>query len=196
MKKPMFLALAATLLFAFAGLADDVEEQHEVRIVVAGAAADGDFHWTSDGSDLDLENMQVGETRSIVDESGRTVLVTKEADGLSFNIDGKDVRVPDVDAYHMGVAIVDGSDMASAVDVEVFADHDMDTTGGSLAIPVRAHEPDGVTIICKEPLDASVRESIKSVLLSAGRDDKVTFIDASGDGRHVRGVRKRVEVEQ
>ena len=196
MKTPNLLAVASTLLLAATAAADDVEEKHEVRIVVAGASGDGGetFHWTSDGSDIDLQNMQVGETRSIVDDAGRTVLVTKEEDGLSFLVDGKTVKVPDFDERGMGVAIVDGSDVTTDIDVEIIGDHDVHTTGNSVAI--RAHEADGVTIISSEPLDASVQESIRSVLQSAGRDDEVTFIDASGDGKRVKVIRKRVEVTQ
>ena len=36
------------------------------------------FHWVSDDSGFDMQNMQVGETHSIVDESGRSVLITRQ----------------------------------------------------------------------------------------------------------------------
>ena len=44
-------------------------------------------------------------------------------------------------------------------------------------------------------LASGVRESIRSVLISAGHDDDVTFIDGSGEGEHrVRVIKKKVEI--
>ncbi len=56
----------------------------------------------------------------------------------------------------------------------------------------------GVTIISGEPLDPTTRESIKAVLMSAGHDVDVTFVDRSdgSDGRQIQMIRKRVEVTQ
>ena len=61
---------------------------------------------------------------------------------------------------------------------------------------MRSHHPEGVTIISAEPLDDSVRESIRSVLISAGNDDEVTFIDGSANDGQVRVIKKRIEVQQ
>ncbi len=41
-----------------------------------------------------------------------------------------------------------------------------------------------------------MKESIKSVLISAGHDEEVRFIDGSDDGNHFRVIKKRVEVQQ
>ena len=56
--------------------------------------------------------------------------------------------------------------------------------------------PQGVTIISGDILDDSIRDSIRAVLQSAGHTDEVTFIDSSGgsDGKHVKVIRKHVEV--
>ena len=56
----------------------------------------------------------------------------------------------------------------------------------------------GVTIISGKTLDASTQESIKAVLQSVGRDDEVIFIDGSSgsDGKHVRVIRKKIEIAQ
>jgi hypothetical protein len=53
---------------------------------------------------------------------------------------------------------------------------------------------EGVTIISGVPLDDSVRESIRSVLISAGIGDEVRFIDHDNADKSVRVVTKRVEV--
>ena len=66
---------------------------------------------------------------------------------------------------------------------------------GMHAVPV--HEAaGGVTIISGVPLDDSVRESIRSVLISAGVDEEVRFVDGSDDEQNVRVIRKRVEIQQ
>ena len=43
----------------------------------------------------------------------------------------------------------------------------------------------GVTIVSGNPLDQSVKDSIRSVLISAGNNEEITFIDGSQDGRRV-----------
>ena len=199
MKTLKFVALGLTLMFGTAVLAD-VEEKREMKIVVQGVSDDEStsFHWVSDESGFDMHNMQVGETHSIVDESGRSVLITRQEEGFEFNIDGETVVLPDMGEHGMAVAT---GDFTTDVDVEVFADHQVMAAheAGSVAImSAQPHEASGVTIISHEPLDESVRESIKSVLLSAGRDDGVTFIDRSGgsDGHQVRIIRKQIEISQ
>ena len=55
-----------------------------------------------------------------------------------------------------------------------------------------AHHPEGVTIVSGQPLDQSVKDSIRSVLISAGNNEAVTFIDGSEDGRRV--MVKKIEI--
>ena len=191
--------LAATLVFG-AALAD-VEEKREMKIVVQGTTDDDgtSFHWVSNDAGFDMQNMQVGETHSIVDESGRSVLITRQEEGFQFDVDGKTVVVPDMGAH--GMAIAAGSDVTADFDIEVIGDHHamMGDEAHNVAIfSAGPHEASGVTIISGEPLDDSTRESIRSVLLSAGRDDGVTFIDGSGgsDGEHVRIIQKKIEIAQ
>lgn len=200
MKTLKLVALGLTLVLGVAALAD-VKEKHEMKIVVQGMSDDGStsFHWVSDDSGFDMQNMQVGETHSIIDDAGRSVLITRQEEGFEFDIDGRKVVVPKMGAH--GMAIVGGTDFTTDVDVEIIADHEMQSAheAGSVAIMSgRPHEASGVTIISHEPLDDSVKESIKSVLLSAGRDDDVTFIDRSGgsDGHQVRIIKEKIEISQ
>jgi hypothetical protein len=192
MKLLKLAALAVTLFFAAAASAQ-VEEHGEMKIVVAGAAADEGttIHWIGSGdAGLDKHNMQVGESQSIVDESGRAVLITRQEDGFKFDVDGKTIVMPDfgdMGAHANYVTLADGSDFTTNVDVEIVGEHRAIST---FATP--AFGNGGVTIISGEPLDATTKESIKAVLQSAGRDDEVTFIDHSDGGQ----IRKRVEVIQ
>ena len=94
--------------------------------------------------------------------------------------DPSDVECKSVDELH---------DADMDIDVEVIGDG----ANTMSAYMMSAHHPNGVTIISAEPLDQSVRESIRSVLISAGNDSEVTFIDGSGDEKHVKIVRKRID---
>ncbi len=188
MKTLKILAWAVTLIFSAA--AADVEEKRVMKIVVAGDSSDDStaFHWSSDDSDFDMQGMQLGETRSIVDESGRSVLITREAEGFKFDVDGETIVVPDFDLDAPHMAFLGGSDFSTDVDVEILGGYSM----------MSNHDSSGVTIISGEALDASIQESIKAVLQSAGRDDEVIFIDGSSgsDGKQVRVIRKKIEIAQ
>ena len=196
MKTLKLLAWAVALIFSSA--AAEVEEQHVMKIVVAGDSTSDStaFHWSSNDSGFDMQGMQLGETHSIVDESGRSVLITREAEGFKFDIDGETIVVPDFDFDAPHMAFVGGSDFSTDVDVEIMGEHDM--TSGSMSLMMPGHESNGVTIISGEALDASTKESLKAVLQSAGRDDEVIFIDGSGgsDGKQVRVIRKQIEIAQ
>jgi hypothetical protein len=196
MKTLKLAVLGISMIFGSA-LADDdvVDTGHEVQIEVI--VADGDMseattiNWTNSNPDIDLQNMQVGESQSIIDESGRSILVTKEENGIRFDVDGKSVLMPDIGEVH-------GAHMMTLVSADGLqsVDHDFDIEvmggGHAMASPVA----DGVMIITGAPLDASTQESIRSVLQSAGNTEEVTFIDgsAAGSGRHVKVIRKKVEL--
>ena len=193
-------ALAVTMFFATAALAQ-VEEQREMKIVIAGAALNESaaIHWIGSGdAGFDMQGMQIGESQSIIDESGRAVLITREAEGFRFDVDGETFVVPDMGVHGEYLTLTDGSDVTAAFDVEILGD----TVGTNRAMPAFHAMPafgnNGVTIISGGPLDPTTRESIKAVLISAGHDVDVTFIDRSdgSDGRQIQMIRKRVEVTQ
>ncbi len=188
MKTLKVLAWAVTLIFS--ATAADVEEKRIMKIVVAGDSSRDStaFHWTSDDADFDMQGMQLGETRSIVDESGSSVLITREAEGFKFDVDGETIIVPDFDIDGAHMAFVGGSDFSTDVDIEIIGDHHKMSAG----------DTGGVTIISGEALDASTQDSIKAVLQSAGRDDEVIFIDGSSgaDGKQVRVIRRKIEIAQ
>lgn len=189
MKTLKLLALAVTLTCAGMAIADDTEK-HEMKIVIEGQSTDdgASFHWVSDDPGVDMANMQVGETRSIVDENGKSVLITREAEGFSFNVDGETIVMPDMGAHMATMTMVGGSDMTADFDVEVIGDHH------GMPMHVSSAMGSGVTIITDEALDAGTQEGIKAVLQSVGRGEEVTFIDGSGADGKV--VIKKVEILQ
>jgi len=190
MKTLQLAALAATIVFGSA-LADDSEQvvEKELKIQMAVTSDDGTaMNWTSTDPNMDLHNLQIGETRSIVDDSGRSILVTKVEEGLRFDVDGESVVLPDMGAPggHMAFVSSDGGD--HDFDVQVIG------SGHAMASAVS----DGVMIITGEPLDAATQESIRAVLQSAGNNDDVTFIDGSSRGHdgNVHVISKKIEIVQ
>ncbi len=89
----VIISLVAVGLFG-AAVAQD---QSRVQIEVKTDDGDGDgVHIALDGDDLgvNLHAMQEGENQAIVDEQGRTILITREADGFRFDVDGKTIKMP------------------------------------------------------------------------------------------------------
>jgi hypothetical protein len=182
------LAVLATLLVFGAAHADDVdtEKQVEMKFVVAGDDHDT-ITFDSNAAGFEPSDLAVGESRTIPNDSGRTITMTRTETGLQIDVDGKTIELPDVGAHGEHMMFVDAAD----VDVEILHDADM-TTPVDIAVgthAIRAHGPEGVTIISKEPLDDSVRESIRSVLISAGVDEEVTFIDGSAERHHIKVIK-------
>ncbi len=197
------LAILAALMAFGAVQADETEKRVELKVMVTGDGEhDGtEVHWISD--DLDLNDLAVGEARTVTGESGREVTVTRSEDGMEFNIEGKIVTVPDMGTHGTQLAFVgeDGGHHDVDVDVKVMKmdgfheDIDVQMAGDGVHM-MQAHHPEGVTIISGKPLDESTKDSIRSVLISAGNGEEVTFIDGSSKGRQVKVIKKRVEVIQ
>lgn len=186
-------AIAAAFIFAAVTLADEANRT-EIRIAVDDGTADAHAVYSWSGGDLgfDLHEMQEGESRSFVDDAGRSVLITREAGGMKIEVDGKTIHMPLFGGkfeHHAGA-------MAGNFDLQMFAHEGLAPAGGA----------DDITIISGQPLDGSTQESIKSVLLSAGHDGDVRFVDKSisfggalgnphGD-HHIKFVRKEFAVTQ
>lgn len=160
--------MTAMSMFAIA----DVTTMRELRIAIDDGTPDGQFFIDLDdaGSGIDLSDMQMGESRSIVGESGRSVLVTRVANGLELNVDGRIVEVPDFaespDFVHPA------ANDAVSVDQELIrAVHVVDA--GSAVVG-----DDGIVIVSPGRIDDATRDGIRSLLSSAGHADDVTFLDA------------------
>ncbi len=153
------------------------EESTAVIVAIEGEAAHAmtTIHLAGANMDFDLEDMQVGESRSLVDQSGRAILITRQEDGYEFNVDGKNIDVP----YFPGNYTHGAVNMATPVDVHAFGAHSIAMTAAS----------DNIVVMSGEALDASTQESIRAVLQSAGHDSEVRFIDRSQ--RHVNIIEQR-----
>jgi len=194
MKLSAAAALAAvmffgTMIFGTAIAQEEVEREIEVKVIMDGDGADDTsaIRWASKGMAFDMQDMAVGETRVIDGESGHSASVTRHEDGYSFDIDGKTIKMPNFGAEGVHMAFASSEGLHENVNIDIMND---DIHG------MKPHMADGVTIISSTPLDNSVRESIKSVLISAGNNDEVTFIDGNQVGMRVIKMKTHVEVTE
>ena len=178
------MSLAVIGLFG-AAIADD-----EAHIKIEYATEEGRhdairIELDSDDLGFNLHDMQEGENRSIIDKEGRTILVTREADGFSFDVEGKTIRMPMLHGEHGMIAMADGEHDGN-VDVRVLhhaGDMTTDFMGGTM-------------IITAEPVDEATQQAIRSLLESAGHGSEAHFIDrdSAHDGMQKIKVVKKVEV--
>ena len=193
--KTLIRAVVATSLLSGVAIAQDetvqVDQAIKIHVVNGDSAGDGfTLDWTSSDPDMDLENMQIGESRSFVDDDGRSIVVTRQEDGMNFNVDGESIVMPHFENAHTTSVAMISADGVSSID------HDVDVQvidgGHMMASPVTQ----GVMIVTKDPLDAATQESIRAVLQSAGNTDEITFIDRGGADQQVKVVRKTIEITQ
>ncbi len=180
----------AILCFAAASIAAE-EIKTKMHIEVIDDSSDGAIQIKLDSDDMEfnLHDMQVGENRSIVDETGKSILVTRQENGFVLNVDGETIEMPVFDGDHHGaVWVSDGH--GEVVDVQVTKDMDF----------IKAESMDGIMIMSGKPIDEATQQAIKSVLESAGHGSDVNFINheqGHGDGEHhVKVIQKRVKKTQ
>lgn len=175
MKSLKMALIAVPLVLGTAALAEDAVKT-EIKIAISDDSNGHAIHFSLDGDDpgFDLHGMQEGETRSIVDESGRSILITREAEGFKFDVDGKTIEMPLFGEKHGAIWAGDGE----VGDIDVRVTRNMQF--------MSADAQEGVTIISGQPIDDVTRTSIQSLLTSSGHSGEVNFVDGNKqhDGLH------------
>lgn len=165
-------------------LAQDTMQTKIAIVVEDGADAPLRIDLDSTAMGFDLHDLQVGENRSVVDSEGRTILITRNTNTFTFDVDGRTVDVPIVRGDHDVDVVVHGGH-ASVVDIDVMA-----SAAGEGISPM-----DGTMILTAEPVDTATQDAIRSLLESAGHSGSVLFIDREhADGPQGLKVIKKVEV--
>ena len=198
MKLKTFTVLLWGCLIATAAIAS---EQHKMKIEVA-VSGDGEeqevFAWRGNGSEID--DLEIGESKTITDDDGIEIKMTRTEDGMEIEVDGEHIELmhmgsdSDLDVIHKKGAkvFVHGEHESEDVKVEKHR---------SVKI-VKSDVNDSVTIISDDEIDEETRARLEEVLKDAGKDGAVMFIDGSelsGDeqahGQHeVRIIKKKVDV--
>lgn len=183
-----------TLLLACSGLAAVAfageEPKTRMAVTISDDSAAGDVHFELDSDDLgfNLHDMQEGENRSVVDKSGRSILITREANGFRFDVDGKSIEMPLFGGTHHGHSMAHDGEYGNS-EFHVMRKIGMDP----------AHKMDGVTIISEKDIDEATQQAIRSLLESAGHSNDVRFIgqeNGHGGVRRIKIVEKNVAVAE
>lgn len=158
-----------------------------MAIAVVESDGEGETRIELDSDELgfNLHDMQEGENRSIVDENGQSILVTREADGFSFEVDGKTIKMPAIHGHHHGPVWIDGEGVE---DVDIHVMRDMKFKG--------MHDPNNVMIMSGKPIDEATQQAIKSLLEQAGHDSEIRFIDREsrpGGPHRIKVIEKKIE---
>ncbi len=166
-------------LIATAAVAGD---KHKMKIKVA---VDGDageqkvFEWHGDGTTID--DLEVGESKTITDDDGNEITLTRTEDGLDIEVEGERIEV-----MHPGDADSEDTVVKEHKTVKV----------------IKAGHDGGVTIISSDAIDEETRARLAEILKEAGKDGEILFIDGSelhgdeqaGTRREVRVIRKKTDV--
>jgi hypothetical protein len=181
---------ALTLFFwlTLIGTAAVAGDKHETQIKIKVDDGTDTFEWHSDDSELDLENLEVGESKTLTSEGGKEATVTRTEDGLAFEIDGETVDVMKLHDGDHKMMIHGDHDVVIDADKRIEKRVKVLKTGGDEA----------VTIISTADMDDEKRARIEAALEEAGVDGEVLFLDG-GDlheegkvhaKREVRVIRK------
>ena len=150
----MALALTSAVL---AG--DDGKHERIIKVVKTGGDSDIHIELDSDDMGFNLDDLQVGESRSVVDDDGRSILVTRSDDGFSFTVDGKTIDLPALHGEH-----------ESDVWVEKGTDVDVHVIGKKAFIDEGSI--DGPVIITGTALDEATRQAIEAALQTESGADR------------------------
>lgn len=180
MKFKQVAVLAATVLFATAAFSGDkVHQKMEVKVVSADGTDEPVVVLDSESLGFDMYEMQVGENRSVIDKNGRAVLLSRNEDGFSLDVDGKTIDLPPMRGHLRDRAWVHGARDLDT-DVHFIKGH---ADGGPTDV-------DGVLIFSSKEIDAATQDLIRATLKAAGHSD-VRFAGSDDGGPHqVHVIRK------
>jgi hypothetical protein len=187
--KILLLVMAFGLVTtAFAG------DKTKMKIVVVEDSGDGEIRIDLDSDDIgfNLDELQEGESRSIVDKSGQSIVVTRGAEGFTFDVDGKTIDMPMLGGDHDGLVWVN-EDGDTDVDVHVMRN----------ATFISEDHMGSTMIMSADPIDEATQQVIQSALESAGHDSEVNFVTHGahhgaihGGDHRVKVIKKVVEIKE
>jgi hypothetical protein len=188
-----FVVFLWACLIATAAIAGEEHRTH-IKIAVDG---DGEDHqiieFDSQNSDVDLQNLAVGESKTLTDTGGEEVTVTRTDNGLEFDVGGETIEID-----HMPGGMHGEHDVNIEIDGD--ASGDVIVKKHKSVHMIKTDSSDGVTIISGNEIDTDTRARIEEVLKDAGADGDVMFIDGSElkddmqahEKREVRIIKKEI----
>lgn len=181
MKSKQIAVFAAAVLFATSAFSGEtVHQTMEIKVISDDGTGESVIELDSDTLGFDMQEMQVGENRSVVDKNGRPVLITRKEHGFSLDVDGKTIDLPPVRGHHEDRVWARGA-QDSDVDVHVSRAYAADGDA----------EMDGVLILSGKEIDDATQGLIRAALEAAGHSE-VRFAGGNDGGPHQVHVIKKV----
>ena len=173
-------------------------EEHKMKIEVITDDDDGKhqvIEWHGDGTTI--KDLEVGESKTITDDSGNEVTLKRTEEGLEIEVEGETIELMhedhdiDIDVLHDKHANV----------VLIGDAEDVLVTEHKMIKVIEADHDAGVTIISRDAIDEETRAQIEEALKESGNDSGVMFIDGTelhgdeqaGTRREVRVIKKKVD---
>ena len=168
------------------------EQRTEIKIAIDGEdTGHRVFRFDSEDSDVDLQELAVGESEVITDSDGNEVTVLRTENGFEFDVEGKKIEIAGMHGEHdfeMLHEVLEGEDVVVEKHKQVRV--------------IKTNDSNGVTIISGDEIDDDTRAKLEKVLKEAGKDGEILFLDGSelsGDeqahGKHeVRIIKKKIDV--
>ena len=165
----VFLASLFPSLAAHAGQAS----AQKLMIAIDDGTDDGQIFIDLDDADeaVDIENLQVGESRSFIDQHGRSILITKTEAGLDLTVDGKVIELPSFDGPHTGRSMSVDADVDVDITRRVHIERRVDGDD---------RDRDAITIVSTSSIADATKDQIRSILSSSGHSGEIRFIDEQG----------------
>ena len=165
----LVLLPAAALLFMAPAMADDVVERKVQIKVIADTGGEA--------VELDLSDLQVGETRWITSDSGKEIGITREENGYRMDIDGEETFImsPGDDMHNriMVHATTDGEGLHESMS-------NVWVTDDAQVIQLDGMASDGVFISGLGDLDEYQKADIIDALRAAGVEKEIHFAPSGG----------------
>lgn len=186
---PVACALAAVILVSGQTRAGEDQEPTIIeKRVVKVVVADEDAGHDVDVIELEADDLEIGESRQFITDSGKEVVITRTEDGVDITIDGEELDLPALGSLHDIDIDIDGAH-SSARSMMIFKTDDEDGLDAvTKKMIIKGHGAgshnmvfigeDGKTV--KIDGDGSDYEWIHKVHGADGLDRKIIKLQAAG----------------
>jgi hypothetical protein len=130
------------------------EQRTEIKIAIDGEdTGHRVFRFDSEDSDVDLQELAVGESEVITDSDGNEVTVLRTENGFEFDVEGKKIEIAGMHGEHdfeMLHEVLKGEDVVVEKHKQVRV--------------IKTNDSNGVTIISGDEIDDDTRATLEKVL--------------------------------
>ena len=145
------------------------EQRTEIKIAIDGEnTGHRVFRFDSQDSDVDLQELAVGESEVITDSDGNEVTVLRTDNGFEIDLEGKKIEIAGMHGEHDFEVLH-----------EILAGEDVVVEKHKQVRVIKTNDAHGVTIISGDEIDDNTRAKLEKVLKEAGKDGEVLFLDGS-----------------